>query len=166
MGITVDFKWAKKLAALALVPALYLSSLLGKGAAEAQFREVVFTRSDAADPAMLHPSAGSSTSSCLGVQGVVCDVSARPPFNAKGPWFFSLCSGQQESQPAGHQIQVVRQTCFFTTTATAHSNLSSPMRRRALLRALEAVALTEGGLPRAVGLFSLQCRREESQQAG
>ena len=62
MGITVDFKWAKKLAALALVPALYLSSLLGKGAAEAQFREVVFTRSDAADPAMLHPSAGSSTS--------------------------------------------------------------------------------------------------------
>jgi len=165
MGIIVDFKWAKNLAALALVPALYLSSLLGNGAAEAQFREVVFTQSDATDPAVLLPSAGSSTS-VAGAQGIVCDVSALPPFNAKGPWFFSLCSGQQEGQPVGHQIQVVRQTCFFTTTATAHSNLSSPMLRRALLRALEAVALTEGGLPRAVGLFSLQCRREESQQAG
>jgi len=84
MGIIVDFKWAKNLAALALVPALYLSSLLGNGAAEAQFREVVFTQSDATDPAVLLPSAGSSTS-VAGAQGIVCDVSALPPFNAKGP---------------------------------------------------------------------------------
>ncbi len=102
--------------------------------------------------------------------GAVCDVLALPPFNATGPWFFSLCRGepaaQQDGQPEAPQDQAVRQTCFFTASAAARLHLSPLMLRRALLRALEAVSASGAATPEAVGVFSMQCLREEQSPAG
>ena len=160
MRITMDFKRTMISVARMLVLGLGLSLAIGTGVAQAQFRAAVFTQ----------PVAAGATPSAAGVTGAVCDVSALPPFNTTGPWFFSLCPGepaaQQEGQSAGQQNQAVRQTCFFTTTAAARLHLSPPMLRRALLRALEAVAISDAAAPTSVGVFSMQCLRGDEPQAG
>ena len=158
MKIIVEFKRTMISVAsmLTLGLGLCLSTTIGTGAAQAQFRAAVFTP----------PVAAGSTLSTAGVPGSVCDVSALPPFNATGPWFFSLCPGGADGQPEEPQNQVVRQTCFFTATATARLHLSPPMLRRALLRALEAVSASGAATPDAVGVFSMQCLRGEQSPAG
>ena len=59
-----------------------------------------------------------------------------------------------------------RQGLGFTTTAAARLHLSPPMLRRALLRALEAVAISDAAAPTSVGVFSMQCLRGDEPQAG
>ena len=145
---------------LVLVLGLCLSLVIGSGVAQAQRRAAVFSQ----------PVAAGAAPSAAGVAGAVCDVSALPPFNTTGPWFFSLCRGepaaQQDGQPAAQQDQGIRQTCFFTTTAAARLHLSPPMLRRALLRALEGVAMSDAAAPASVGVFSMQCLRGEQPPAG
>jgi len=160
MRITMDFKRTMISVARMLVLDLGLSLAIGTGVAQAQFRAAVFTQ----------PVAAGATPSAAGLTGAVCDVSALPPFNTTGPWSFSLCpdelAAQQDGQSAGQQNQAVRQTCFFTTTAAARLHLSPPMLRRALLRALEAVAMSDAATPSSVGVFSMQCLRGDDPQAG
>ena len=156
----MDFKRTMISVARMLVLGLGLSLAIGTGVAQAQFRAAVFTQ----------PVAAGATPSAAGLTGAVCDVSALPPFNTTGPWSFSLCpdelAAQQDGQSAGQQNQAVRQTCFFTTTAAARLHLSPPMLRRALLRALEAVAMSDAATPSSVGVFSMQCLRGDDPQAG
>ena len=148
----MDFTRTMISVARMLALGLCLSLAIGAGVAQAQFRNAVYTP----------PVAAGAASSAAGMTGAVCDVSALSPFNATGPWFFSLCPGGAE----GPQDQTVRQTCFFTASAAARLHLSPPMLRRALLRALEAVSASGAATPEAVGVFSMQCLRGEQSPAG
>ena len=156
MRITMDFKRTMISVARMLALGLGLSLAIGTGVAQAQFRAAVFTQ----------PVAAGATPSAAGVTGAVCDVSALPPFNTTGPWFFSLCPDGADGQAEGPQDQAIRQTCFFTASASARLHLSPPMLRRALLRALEAVAISDAAAPASVGVFSMQCLRGDEPQAG
>lgn len=133
---------------------LLLCFLMGvfAGQSRAQFRDAAFTSSDGAPVS----------------EQSICDVSALPPFNAAGPWFFSLCD----------ERQAVRQKCYLSMTVTARRDLTSPMMRRAVLRALEKLATDNGGAAGAgadlrprlwgetAGAFSLKCLSAPLMAAG
>lgn len=86
----------------------------------------------------------------LASTSTICDTSAFPPFNRKGPWSFALCDDADERV----------MTCYISATKLAQDKLPPAMLRRALLRMMEEYEQGEG-LPAAMaGALNLDCAPE------